>query len=137
MIFYSWALTTGIKVSHCSCCHSDIHLVDDDRGISRYLLVPGREIVGTDTETRAAVENPRGGDRVGVGWQTGSCLRCEWCLNGCENLCQARILTCVRPYGGFADFVRTDSRFAFPIPNRSIPTMQRRYCAQALLYTHQ
>jgi uncharacterized zinc-type alcohol dehydrogenase-like protein len=43
-------------------------------------------------------------------------LRCEWCLNGYENLCRSKVLTCVRRHGGFADFVRTDSRFTFSIP---------------------
>jgi len=57
------------------------------------------------------------GQRVGVGWQSGSCLCCEWCLNGYENLCRKKVLTCVKRHGGFADFVRTDGRFAFAIPD--------------------
>jgi len=105
-----------VKVSHCGICHSDVHLIDNDWDISHYPLVPGHEIVGTVAATGTAVEWLNLGERVGVGWQSGSCLRCEWCLNGYENLCQSKVLTCVRRHGGFADFVRTDSRFTFSIP---------------------
>jgi uncharacterized zinc-type alcohol dehydrogenase-like protein len=105
-----------VKVSHCGICHSDVHLIDNDWGISHYPLVPGHEIVGTVAATGEAVEQLNIGERVGVGWQSGSCLRCEWCLNGYENLCRSKVLTCVQRHGGFADFVRTDSRFTFSIP---------------------
>ncbi|HYA32381.1 MAG TPA: NAD(P)-dependent alcohol dehydrogenase [Candidatus Bathyarchaeia archaeon] len=107
-----------VTVSHCGICHSDVHLIDNDWGISRYPLVPGHEIVGTVAATGSAVEQLRVGERVGIGWQSGSCLRCEWCVNGYENLCRRKALTCVGRHGGFADVVRTDSRFAFPIPER-------------------
>ncbi|MGA7075542.1 MAG: NAD(P)-dependent alcohol dehydrogenase [Halobacteriota archaeon] len=106
-----------VKVSHCGVCHSDVHLIDDDWNISRYPLVPGHEIIGAVAATGTEVEQLSIGQRVGVGWQSGSCLRCEWCLNGYENLCRNKVLTCVKRHGGFADFVRTDSRFAFAIPD--------------------
>ncbi|MGZ8886460.1 MAG: NAD(P)-dependent alcohol dehydrogenase [Halobacteriota archaeon] len=106
-----------IEVSHCGVCHSDIHLIDNDWNISHYPLVPGHEIVGAVRATGVKVKRLSVGKRVGVGWQSGSCLRCEWCLNGYENLCRNKVLTCVKRYGGFADFVRTDSRFAFTIPD--------------------
>jgi alcohol/geraniol dehydrogenase (NADP+) len=106
-----------IEVSHCGVCHSDVNLIDNDWNVSRYPLVPGHEIVGTVAATGTEVERLSIGQRVGVGWQSGSCLRCAWCLSGYENLCQNKTLTCVRRHGGFADLVRTDSRFAFAIPD--------------------
>jgi len=105
-----------IRISHCGICHSDVHLINNDWGVSSYPLVPGHEIVGTVTSIGAAVEKITRGQRVGVGWQSGSCLACEWCLNGYENLCKEKQLTCIGKHGGFADFIRTDSRFVFPIP---------------------
>ncbi|MBU3729735.1 MAG: hypothetical protein FGM37_10905, partial [Phycisphaerales bacterium] len=36
-----------VAISHCGICHSDVHLVDDDWGISAYPLVPGHEVVGS------------------------------------------------------------------------------------------
>ncbi|MGZ4905002.1 MAG: NAD(P)-dependent alcohol dehydrogenase [Halobacteriota archaeon] len=105
-----------VKISHCGICHSDIDLIDNDWGSSHYPLVPGHEIIGTVAARGERVDSLRIGQRVGIGWQAGSCLRCEWCRTGFENLCQDKTLTCVRRPGGFADSIHIDSRFTFPIP---------------------
>ncbi|HEX2919501.1 MAG TPA: alcohol dehydrogenase catalytic domain-containing protein, partial [Edaphobacter sp.] len=36
-----------IQVSHCGVCRSDLHLINNDWGISKYPFIPGHEIVGT------------------------------------------------------------------------------------------
>ncbi|MGZ4902912.1 MAG: NAD(P)-dependent alcohol dehydrogenase [Halobacteriota archaeon] len=105
-----------VAISHCGLCHSDVHLIDNDWGSSHYPLVPGHEIVGTVTARGSHVDSLSIDQRVGVGWQAGSCLRCEWCRAGFENLCRNKTLTCVGRPGGFADFMHLDSRFVFPIP---------------------
>jgi alcohol/geraniol dehydrogenase (NADP+) len=105
-----------ISVTHCGVCHSDVHLVDNDWGFSRYPMVPGHEIVGTVRAKGAEVRDHDEGDRVGVGWESSACLRCEWCLKGEEQLCAARQNTCLHCPGAFADAFRVDARFAFPIP---------------------
>ena len=108
-----------IKISRsCGICHSDVHLINNDWGGMSYPLVPGHEIVGTVTSIGTEVEKIMLGQRVGVGWQSGSCLACEWCLTGHENLCREKQLTCIGKHGGFADFIRTDSRFVFRIPKK-------------------
>jgi uncharacterized zinc-type alcohol dehydrogenase-like protein len=107
-----------IKISHCGICHSDIHLIDNDWGISSYPLVPGHEIVGTVEQLGTLATHLTQGQRVGVGWQRSSCMTCEFCMSGQHNLCQKQQATCVGNYGGFADRIRVDSRFAFPIPER-------------------
>jgi uncharacterized zinc-type alcohol dehydrogenase-like protein len=108
-----------IEISHCGICHSDLHLIDNDWETSEYPLVPGHEIVGTVAQKGALVTHLDLGARVGVGWQCGSCLQCEWCERGDENLCSSIVETCVgrQRYGGFADRVRVDGRFAFSIPD--------------------
>jgi alcohol/geraniol dehydrogenase (NADP+) len=105
-----------IKISHCGICHSDIHLIDNDWGISQYPFIPGHEIIGAVSKTGAAVTDLKVGDRVGVGWQANSCGHCEWCRKGMENLCPQNQGVCVRRHGGYADAVRVNSRFAIPIP---------------------
>ncbi len=105
-----------IKITHCGICHSDIHLIDNDWMISQYPLVPGHEIVGIVTKTGKDVTDLKPGMRVGVGWQSGACHECEWCTTSQENLCAKSVATCVGKFGGFADHIITDSRFAFPIP---------------------
>lgn len=106
-----------IRVSHCGICHSDIHLIDNDWRISRYPLVPGHEVVGEVLQLGEGVPWLQVGQRVGVGWQAGSCGHCEWCLQGQEQFCAQSRATCVGRQGGFADRMLVDARFAFPIPD--------------------
>lgn len=106
-----------VEVTHCGICHTDLHLIDNDLGISAYPLVPGHEIVGIVTDLGNAVHHLARGQRVGIGWQRGSCLECEWCLDSQENLCTHSRPTCLAGYGGFARSVRSDSHFAVPIPD--------------------
>lgn len=105
-----------VTISHCGVCHSDVHLVDNDWQFSRYPLVPGHEIIGIVAET-GAQSNLRVGQRVGIGWQRGACLTCDLCKAGHENLCPSQRATCIGAHGGFADRIRVDGRFAFPIPD--------------------
>ena len=44
-----------IAISHCGICRSDIHMVDNDYGLSHYPLIPGHEIIGKVTFTGSAV----------------------------------------------------------------------------------
>jgi uncharacterized zinc-type alcohol dehydrogenase-like protein len=105
-----------IKISHCGVCHSDVHLIDNDWGISKYPFIPGHEIIGTVVAVGSAVKDRTMGERVGVGWQANSCGICEWCRQGEEQLCAKAQPTCVGRNGGFADKVRVNSRFAVPVP---------------------
>jgi len=105
-----------IKISHCGICHSDIHLIDNDWGMSKYPFIPGHEIVGTVVAVGSAVKDRTMGERVGVGWQADSCGICEWCRQGDEHLCAKSQPTCVGRNGGFAEKVRVNSKFAIPVP---------------------
>jgi uncharacterized zinc-type alcohol dehydrogenase-like protein len=105
-----------IKISHCGVCHSDVYLIDNDWGISKYPFIPGHEIVGTVVAAGENVRNLTVGERVGVGWQADSCGICEWCRQGDEHLCALAKPSCVGRNGGFADKVRVNSRFAIPLP---------------------
>ena len=105
-----------IGITHCGICHSDIHLISNDWGISQYPFIPGHEIVGTVTAVGAEVLSLQVGQRVGLGWQSNSCGTCEWCTRGMENLCPASEGTCVHRHGGYANRVRANHRFVIPIP---------------------
>jgi uncharacterized zinc-type alcohol dehydrogenase-like protein len=106
-----------VRVSHCGVCHSDIHLIDNDWGISRFPLIPGHEIIASVTALGSAVRDHTLGQRVGIGWQADSCGICEWCRSGEEHLCSKAQPTAVGRHGGFADSVRVNSRFAIPVPD--------------------
>jgi alcohol/geraniol dehydrogenase (NADP+) len=106
-----------IKISHCGVCHSDVHLIDNDGGVSKYPFIPGHEIVGTISAVGSNVKDRKVGQRVGVGWQADSCGICEWCIQGDEQLCAKAQPTCVGRNGGYADRIRVNSRFAIPVPS--------------------
>lgn len=105
-----------VKISHCGVCSSDIHLIDNDWGITDYPFVPGHEIVGTVQSLGDDVRGLSKGQRVGVGWQRSACLQCEYCVRGFENLCPQIKDTCVGNHGGFAEAIHIDGRFVFPLP---------------------
>ena len=106
-----------IAITHCGICHSDLHLIANDWGISQYPFIPGHEIIGTVSALGSEVYSLQIGQRVGLGWQSNSCGQCEWCLSGQENLCLASEGTCVHRHGGYADRVRANARFVVPIPD--------------------
>lgn len=124
-----------VRVQHCGVCHSDVHLIDNDWGISRYPLIPGHEIIGTVTAVGPNVHGPTVGQRVGIGWQADSCGICEWCRSGEEHLCLKAQPTCVGRHGGFASSVRVNSRFAIPVPDALDPaTAAPLLCAGVTVY---
>jgi len=106
-----------VDVTHCGFCHTDIHAIDDYYGITTYPFVPGHEIVGYVSEVGREACELKKGDRVGIGWQGRSCMKCEWCLKGEEQLCYDIVDSGTWvPYGGFSSSVVVDSRFAYQLP---------------------
>jgi uncharacterized zinc-type alcohol dehydrogenase-like protein len=112
-----------VAVTHCGICHSDQSMIDNDWGMSQYPLVPGREVIGTIAAIGDEVAGLAIGQRVGVGWQCGSCAHCEYCRTGREHLCAQEADTIVHHHGGFGDRVRATADFAVPIPD-SLPSAE-------------
>jgi uncharacterized zinc-type alcohol dehydrogenase-like protein len=112
-----------IGISHCGICHSDLHLIANDWGISQYPFIPGHEVIGKVIAVGSDVRSLKVGQRVGLGWQSNSCGQCEWCMQGMENLCAAAEATCVHRHGGYANRVRANARFVAPIPD-ALPSEQ-------------
>jgi Zn-dependent alcohol dehydrogenases len=106
-----------LEVSHCGICHSDIHLIDNDWGVSQYPIIPGHEAIGKVIAKGSEVHGLKLGDRVGVGWECRCCSHCEFCETGRENLCAHQLATCVGHSGGFAERLRVQARLAFLIPD--------------------
>jgi D-arabinose 1-dehydrogenase-like Zn-dependent alcohol dehydrogenase len=105
-----------VSVTHCSIARGDVQFIDNEWGDTRFPLVPGHEIVGVVAETGASVVGVKTGDRVGVGYQQAACFSCEFCLDGHEQFCPEQKVIGVDCYGGLADYIGVDSRFAFPLP---------------------
>ncbi|MEM0518228.1 NADPH-dependent aldehyde reductase Ahr [Aequorivita flava] len=106
-----------IKVFYCGLCHSDLSMINNDWGMTQYPFVPGHEIVGEVIATGSAVKNVKVGDKVGLGWQSKSCMSCNQCMDGHHHLCGQGEATIVGRNGGFADKVRSHWSWAIPLPN--------------------
>ena len=106
-----------VKVETCGICHSDLSMLNDDWGMSIFPLVPGHEVIGIVESIGEHVKNVKIGQRVGVGWFSNSCMNCEWCMGGDQNLCQTAEGIIVGRHGGFADRVRINAMWAIPIPD--------------------
>jgi alcohol/geraniol dehydrogenase (NADP+) len=105
-----------IEVSHCGLCHSDLSMLDNDWGMSKYPFVPGHEVTGTVSALGEQAKGLKIGQRVGLGWWAHSCLSCHQCLSGDHNLCPTAQSTIVGRHGGFADRVRAQWAWVRPIP---------------------
>jgi uncharacterized zinc-type alcohol dehydrogenase-like protein len=107
-----------VKVDYCGICHSDLSMIDNDWEQSSYPLVPGHEATGTVVAAGPNVKGLKIGQRVGVGWFSGSCMACPQCLSGNQNLCATAESTIVNRHGGFADRVRCQWLWATPLPDK-------------------
>jgi uncharacterized zinc-type alcohol dehydrogenase-like protein len=107
-----------IAVKHCGLCHSDLSVLNNDWGISRYPAVLGHEVIGQITAMGAAVRGLQVGQRVGVGWTAGSCMHCRQCMSGDHHLCAQAQPTIVGHYGGFSCHVRAHWAWALPLPEQ-------------------
>ena len=110
-----------VKVEYCGLCHSDLSVVDNEWGISRYPVIPGHEVIGTVAALGPYARGLTVGQRVGVGWFADSCLTCEWCVSGNQHLCASAMRTIVGHHGGFADRVRANAAWVIPLPDELDP----------------
>ncbi|NEX92776.1 NAD(P)-dependent alcohol dehydrogenase [Caulobacter sp. 17J65-9] len=112
-----------IDIRWCGVCHSDVHLVKNDLGGTRYPLVPGHEIVGTVAKVGEGVTRFRPGDRVGVGCMVDSCRHCDECAEGLEQYCDHMVPTYggtdkhdQPTQGGYSTKITVDQDFVLTIP---------------------
>jgi uncharacterized zinc-type alcohol dehydrogenase-like protein len=107
-----------VAVQHCGVCHSDLSIIDDEWGYSKYPLVPGHEAVGRIVALGSHARGREVGQWVGVGWTAMSCMHCRLCLSGDQQLCRKAVPTIVGHNGAFAERVRAHWAWAIPLPER-------------------
>jgi alcohol dehydrogenase (NADP+) len=78
----------AIEILYCGVCHSDLHLVRNEWGMTVYPIVPGHEIVGRVTSVGDQVTKFKAGDLAGIGCLVDSCRECDNCQRGLEQYCQ-------------------------------------------------
>lgn len=107
-----------VQVEHCGLCHSDLSMLRDDWGLTKFPAVFGHEVIGVVTAVGPAAKGLQVGQRVGVGWSAGSCMHCRQCLSGLQHLCPEVQPTIVGHRGGFADRVRAHWAWIIPFPEK-------------------
>lgn len=105
-----------VRITHRSLARGDIQFIDNAWNDTRYPLVPGHEIVGLVEAAGSDVADLRAGDRVGIGYQQEACFTCAFCTQGLEQLCPTQKVIAVDCFGGLADHIVVDARFAFRLP---------------------
>jgi uncharacterized zinc-type alcohol dehydrogenase-like protein len=113
-----------IEILYCGVCHSDLHCVRNDWGISMFPLVPGHEIVGRVTRTGDHVSKFKVGDTVGVGVFVDSCRECESCKEDLEQYCEKGVVLTYSAfekdgktvtYGGYSKQIVCDEKYVLRI----------------------
>lgn len=77
-----------VQIEACGVCGSDVHTITGGWGDYEGPLCVGHEVVGKAVKVGKAVRSGiKEGDRVGVGAQVWSCLKCPQCKTANENYC--------------------------------------------------
>ncbi|TKY58741.1 mannitol dehydrogenase [Spatholobus suberectus] len=86
------------KVLYCGICHSDLHMLKNQWGMSTYPVVPGMLCaILTYLKVGSKVHKFKVGDKVGVGCMVLSCRSCQSCANNLASHCPKMIMM---TYGG-------------------------------------
>ena len=104
-----------VRVLACGVCRTDLHVVDDELPDVPHPIVPGHEIVGiVDACGPGTTTQP--GTRVGIPWLGYTCGRCDYCVQGRENLCDFARFTGYQLDGGYAQYAVAEERFCLALP---------------------
>ena len=135
----------AIDIAYCGICHTDIHFVNDDFGMSNYPMVPGHEIVGIVTAVGSAVTRFKAGDHAAVGCLVDSCRECASCHNGLEQYCEnGFVLTysgvekdgTTVTQGGYSKHIVVDQRFVLRVaPDMPLAGTAPLLCAGITTYS--
>lgn len=134
-----------VEILYCGICHTDIHFIRNDFGMSVYPLVPGHEIVGKVAQVGTEVKNYKVGDTVGIGCLVDSCRECHNCKNDLEQYClNGATYTYSAPerfgdgitYGGYSNQIICDEAFVLRVQeNLSLEKVAPLLCAGITTYS--
>ena len=115
----------AMEILYCGVCHSDLHTARNDWGFTEYPIVPGHEIVGRVTAVGDTVNKYKIGDLVAVGCLVDSCMECDQCHKGEEQLCRNEVtetyaspdrLTGAITQGGYSKHIVVREEFVLRVP---------------------
>ncbi len=111
-------------ILYCGICHTDLHFIRNDWGMSMYPMVPGHEIVGRVTEVGDHVKKFKVGDAIGIGCLVDSCRECDNCKKDQEQYCQGGFVLTYSSYekdgktityGGYSNKIVVDENYVLKV----------------------
>jgi alcohol dehydrogenase, propanol-preferring len=108
-----------MRVAACGVCRSNLHMIEGEwvaSGVpTKSPIIPGHEVVGTVTEVGEGVTELTPGDRIGVQPLWSTCGRCEYCLDGRDQLCQSKEIGGETVDGGYAEYMLANAAHAYAL----------------------
>ncbi len=105
-----------VKVSACGVCHTELDEIEGRTPPPSLPVVLGHQVVGKVEKIGSGANKYKIGNRVGIAWIYSACGKCDFCLQGNENLCEGFKATGQDVNGGYAEYITVKEDFAFPIP---------------------
>ena len=106
-----------VKISACGVCHTELDEIEGRTPPPRLPVVLGHQVVGKVEKVGSGTNKYKIGDRVGIAWIYSACGKCNFCLQGNENLCEEFKATGQDANGGYAEYMTVKEDFAFAIPD--------------------
>lgn len=105
-----------IKIQACGICHGDAVTKEGYFPGIIYPRIPGHEVIGIITKLGSNAEHWQTGQRIGVGWHAGHCMKCKSCLKGDFWACENSLITGISTDGGYAEYMtaRLESLVSIP-----------------------
>jgi len=114
-----------MNILYCGICHSDLHQIKNDFGMTSYPIVPGHEIIGKVIRIGTDVNNFKIGDIAAVGCIVDSCGKCEYCEHDLEQFCDEGVTFSFNSpdkhlggmtFGGFSEKYVCDEKYVLHVP---------------------
>jgi propanol-preferring alcohol dehydrogenase len=105
-----------VKNSACGVCHTELDEIEGRTPPPRFPIILGHQVVGRVEKVGRKVKKFKIGDRVGIAWIYSACGKCQFCLEGNENLCDHFAATGRDAQGGYAQYMAVPEDFAYEIP---------------------
>uniref|UniRef100_A0A7E4VP40 alcohol dehydrogenase n=1 Tax=Panagrellus redivivus TaxID=6233 RepID=A0A7E4VP40_PANRE len=107
-----------VKVLYSGVCHSDVHIWMNELPLATPVpQIGGHEGAGIVVKVGKHVKGFAVGDRAGIKWINGSCLICEHCKSGTDNLCVAPLNSGFTRNGTFQQYALVKASEAAKIPD--------------------